>query len=260
MASNVEILTRSHTIIKAKARAKKNQIDQIVFDEDARREFLTGFRKRNIVKKEAKKAKAIERERQERLEARREHRKALQEQAAQNVKLVESAYRENVNEGSDDDDSEEEFTGFSSAEKGKAKATQEYEDEEQLATVTVVEEFDPDSLKHMPSSFRRSSPGLSDAEGRNDAQDRTSSDPRKSRSKLNRAAEDRPTSSSVRHDNTASAKKKTKVKPKKIAYESKAARKATRVKQRARKAEKAELAGGKAKRKDKGRLGKKSRR
>lgn len=45
------------------------------------------------MKKEAKKAKAIERERQERLEARREHRRALQEQAAQNVKLVESAYR-----------------------------------------------------------------------------------------------------------------------------------------------------------------------
>lgn len=162
-----------------------------------------------------------------------------------------------VNEGSDDDDSEEEFTGFSSAEKGKAKATQEYEDEEQLATVTVVEEFDPDSLKHMPSTSRRSS---SDLEGGNDAQDRTSSDPRKSRSKLYRGAEDRPASSSARLDNTASAKKKSKVKPKKIAYESKAARKATRVKQRARKAEKAELAGGKAKKKDKGRFGKKSRR
>lgn len=43
MASNVEILTRSHTIIKAKARAKKNQIDQIVFDEDARRSVAPFF-------------------------------------------------------------------------------------------------------------------------------------------------------------------------------------------------------------------------
>lgn len=36
------------------------------------RDFLTGFHKRNVIKKEAKKAKAIEREKQERLENRRE--------------------------------------------------------------------------------------------------------------------------------------------------------------------------------------------
>lgn len=116
MATNVELLTRSHTVLKAKARAKRNQIDQIVFDEDARlyvfsiqmrgpcvrdnfgpdREFLTGFRKRNLLKKEAAKTKAKERERQERLQARREQRQALQEQARENALLVESAFRKSA--------------------------------------------------------------------------------------------------------------------------------------------------------------------
>lgn len=37
MASNVDILTKSHTVLKAKARAKKGQIESVVFDDDARR-------------------------------------------------------------------------------------------------------------------------------------------------------------------------------------------------------------------------------
>lgn len=35
--SNTEILTHSHTVLKAKARAKKNQIEAVVFDDTARR-------------------------------------------------------------------------------------------------------------------------------------------------------------------------------------------------------------------------------
>ena len=42
-----------------------------------RREFLTGFHKRKLQKKEAAKKKALDREKQERLEARREVRRGF---------------------------------------------------------------------------------------------------------------------------------------------------------------------------------------
>ena len=35
MASNVDILTKSHTVLKAKARAKKGQIESVVFDDES---------------------------------------------------------------------------------------------------------------------------------------------------------------------------------------------------------------------------------
>ncbi|PAV18677.1 required for cell viability rrp17 [Pyrrhoderma noxium] len=220
MASNVDILTKSHTVLKAKARAKKGQIESVVFDDDARREFLTGFRKRKLQKKEAAKSKAKERERQERLQARKEMRQQLKEQAEKNARMVEGAF------GNEDYGSDDEFSGISDLDKGKEKATQEYEDEEQLATVTVVEEFDPDTLRH-PTALSRSSPPPS-----NDLR-KDSSNPKEHTSSTK----------------PKKAVKKTKAESKKIAYETKAARKVARVKQRARKFEKAELAGGKASRK-----------
>ena len=125
--SNLSVLTQSHKAVAAKKRAKKEQIKEIVFDDDARRyvhtcnhaflkkmrtmfvrffafalylcffhlralnaltrvigavtdcdhfsicsEFLTGFHKRKVEKKDALKKRAIDREKQERLETRRE--------------------------------------------------------------------------------------------------------------------------------------------------------------------------------------------
>lgn len=55
------------------------------------REFLTGFHKRKLQKKEAAKNKAKERERQERLQTRKEMRQQLREQAKENVRMVEGA-------------------------------------------------------------------------------------------------------------------------------------------------------------------------
>jgi ribosomal RNA-processing protein 17 len=96
--SNVSLLTQSQKIVAAKKRAKKEQIKEIVFDDNARRcvchytttyslplfmnclnddmlvhrEFLTGFHKRKLEKKEAAKKRAVERQKQEQLETRRE--------------------------------------------------------------------------------------------------------------------------------------------------------------------------------------------
>lgn len=105
----------------------------------------------------------------------------------------------------------------------------EYEDEEQLATVTVVEDFDPDTIIHgpekpEPSTVPRPSTGTSTTGA-------------------NSTSELPPSSRRI------AKKSQPKVREKKIRYETKDARKREQTKQRARRTEKAERAGGKASRK-----------
>ncbi|KAF8967841.1 nucleolar protein 12-domain-containing protein [Flammula alnicola] len=210
MNTNIALLTRSHSLIAAKKNAKRTQVKEVVFDDDARREFLTGFHKRKLAKAEAARAKAKQREKQERLEARREQRRLLREQAIQNATQVEKAY------GALIDDDADEWDGVSPADDADNIRDDEYQDEEMLATVTVVEDFDPDTIIHGPP--------------KPDASTESYSTP-----------SSQPPSSSK--------KSKPKVKERKIRYETKDARMREQKKQRKRRSEKAELAGGKASRK-----------
>lgn len=216
------------------------------------REFLTGFHKRKLAKKEAARSRAKEREKQERLESRREvrlylhvvlvpvliqciqQRLMLRERAIENAAQVEKAYGAvvgrwsfhlNFNQQSFkldyDIDNDDEWAGLSAKENER---DEEYEDEEMLATVTVVEDFDPDTIVHGPPRSDR--PAI--------ASDRL--EPPKSKP------------SRQLQSNTGSSKKS---RPRKIPYETSDARKKERTKQRARRTEKAGLAGGKAARKSK---------
>ncbi|KAJ7680435.1 nucleolar protein 12-domain-containing protein [Mycena polygramma] len=218
MNSNIRSLTRSHGAIAAKKRAKTTQIKEILFDDDARREFLTGFHKRKLAKADAARKKAVEREKQERLETRREQRRELREKAITNAAQVEKAY----GAVDDDDEGDDEWIGISgAARKGKGKQMEEeYEDEDMLATVTVVEDFDPDAFIHGPRLVK------------------SDPTPAPSTSAPNRTAA-----------KASSERPKKKSKPKKVRYETKDDRKVERTKQRARRTEKAELAGGRASRK-----------
>ncbi|KAF9012425.1 nucleolar protein 12-domain-containing protein [Cyathus striatus] len=189
--NNIALLTQSHKALAAKRKAKREQIKEILFDEDARRDFLTGFHKRKVARTEAAREKAKEREKLEHQEARREQRRALRERAKENAAIVEKAY------GALSDDDDDEWPGID-IDKETQERDEEYENEEIVATVTVVEDFDPESLTHGPI-------------------------PRQNSSKKAQGEE-----------NT---------------LPNKDARKADRQKQRARRTEKAELAGGKASRK-----------
>ncbi|CCM05020.1 uncharacterized protein FIBRA_07219 [Fibroporia radiculosa] len=231
--SNLTVLTSSHKIIAAKKRAKREQIKEIVFDDEARRDFLTGFHKRKLQKKEAAKKKALEREKQERLEARREKRKLLAERAAQNAAETERAYGAH-SEGQDESD--QEWSGISAegiSNKGKGKEIEEeYEMEEQVATVTVVEDFDPAEIIHGPQESRPES--LKSQNAHSSTLPRTQ--PKiKSRDTL--------------RSQPLVAKSKLVKKAKDIKYQTNAARKSERMKQRRRRTEKAERAGGKLSRK-----------
>ena len=134
----------------------------------------------------------------------------LRERAAENAALVEKAYG-----GADEDEEDEDedvWTGVSHA--------NQFEDEEHLATVTVVEHFDhPDSLIHGPP--------------------KPTFDP----SLLRRIPTPKP-----KPKLTSAPAPPAKSKPNKVRYQTVKARKAERSKQRARRVEKAERAQSRRKR------------
>jgi len=239
-------LTKSHKILAAKRRAKREQIKEVVFDDEARREFLTGFHKRKVQKKEAAKKKAQDREKQERLDARREKRQLLAERAAQNAAETEKAYGALVEES----DGDTEWSGIVAAgpspHKGKGKAKEEeYEYEEQVATVTVVEEFDPDVIIHGPNNPRSAlDTDTGDHSHATSSESNTLSSHTRPQNNLHPGRRQK--------DGMGTGRSKTKprvaAKPKDVKYQTNAARKADRMKQRRRKTEKAERAGGKASR------------
>ncbi|KAG2368346.1 nucleolar protein 12-domain-containing protein [Suillus spraguei] len=229
MNSNIAILTQSHRVIAAKKRDKRSQIKEIVFDDDARREFLTGFHKRKVAKKEEAIKKAKLREKQERLDTRREHRRALAERAAQNAAEVEKAYGATIDGSADEDGG----LGSSGIERDR-EVNGEYEGEEQLATVTVVEDFDPTAFLHGPPM---TGSALAD---RPDSPSSTS---------VKLKGKERAQKDHLMPKVKAKAKKNEKMKS--VKYQTKAARLAERSKQRARRTEKAERAGGKSSRKGK---------
>jgi ribosomal RNA-processing protein 17 len=120
---------------------------------------------------------------------------------------------------------------------------EEYEDEEQLATVTVVEDFDPDTIIHGP-------PRIPSSPGDDESMEYQSRSSTKAKSASNSAT----TPSIMTTEPTKAWAKsnlsvKTKLKmSKKVRYQTKAERGLEKKKQRARRTEKAERAGGKASR------------
>jgi ribosomal RNA-processing protein 17 len=107
--------------------------------------------------------------------------------------------------------------------KGKPQENEaQFQNEEELTTVTVVEEFDPDELIHGPSNATIS----------------TSKDDY-------RTPAAKPKPKQLHKMSEEKTKRKTKVR-----YETKNARLLERAKQRARKAKKADLAGGKEERRN----------
>lgn len=119
-------------------------------------------------------------------------------------------------------EAEDEWAGLSHAHgKGMAEKEEEYEDAELLATVTVVEDFDPDTFIH-------GSPSAPDPAHAVDTE-----------------KPDRQAKVEGKEKASTKAKTKTKTRARSVKYETKEARKTERTKQRARRTEKAERAGGK---------------
>jgi len=151
----------------------------------------------------------------------------LAKQAVENAAQVEAAYG-----GRPVDDPD---TAGSDSEEDVIQ--DEYENEEQVATVTVVEDFDMDALIHAEPPSEHPIPGSSKRD-----QDQTSRPEHRAKK-----------SKSTTTNNATGTSKKGATSAKKIKYETKAARLAEKKKQQARKFEKAARAGGKQSRSSRGR-------
>lgn len=71
--SNTTLLTEGASYIRrAKHARKEPAVEKVVFDDDARREYLTGFSKRKKAKVEEKRERARKREKEDHLAQRRQ--------------------------------------------------------------------------------------------------------------------------------------------------------------------------------------------
>ncbi|KZO93449.1 hypothetical protein CALVIDRAFT_566454 [Calocera viscosa TUFC12733] len=207
--SNSAILGHSRSVWEAKKRQKKEQVQEVVFDDTARHDFLTGFHKRKLAKHQDKVARAKEREHLQRLQDRADKRKLLREKAVENAKQVEAVLGGEAAAMLED-----------APEPGGKEEEEEYSGDEQFATVTLIEDFDPSADLYPPTH-----PPADPA----DAADETPKPPRKPPLK--------PASSKVK----AVAGKEDK--ERKCRYESKAGRKTAKTKERSRRREKAGTSG-----------------
>ncbi|KAK9314880.1 nucleolar protein 12-domain-containing protein [Lipomyces starkeyi] len=100
---------------------------EIVFDSEAREQYLTGFHKRNVERKEKASERAKEHERREKLEGRRALREQRKREMDEKVQLASAMYKEQLHdsepEGSGDEagsKDEEEWSGIVDSDKEDA--------------------------------------------------------------------------------------------------------------------------------------------
>ena len=169
--SNVSLLTEGAGYIKRAKKGKQDEVEKIVFDDDKRKEFLTGFRKRKQAKIEERRQRAKKRDHDEHLAERNEARRDLKRRAEENVRQVRMAmglpadpegdgddgtvYKgssgrsgrgnkaggeddEEMNDDSGDDDDDDEDSEEEDAE--------EYEGDDQMAVVTIQDDFEDELM------------------------------------------------------------------------------------------------------------------
>ena len=134
-SSNTDRLSQGKKIAAQKKKWKEMRTESCTFDSEARAEYLTGFHKRKVERRNKALQKTKEEERTSKLAMRadlRAQRKAELEQRMQ-------AYRAEL--GLEEEDDDEEWHGFTTDDKTKKSlwAVNEYEDDEKTVSVQVEE-------------------------------------------------------------------------------------------------------------------------
>ncbi|KAL7414616.1 hypothetical protein BDY24DRAFT_385850 [Mrakia frigida] len=142
--SNSAILTQGKHYADRRKLAAKDAVEKVVFDDDARAEFLTGFSKRKQAKLTEKREKAKERDKLEQAKEKREFRQARKAHALQNFEAVERAY----DLPSSSSTSTSHFPTLHSEPLDEENTYSDGED--QHATVTIMEDFDVDTSEALP--------------------------------------------------------------------------------------------------------------
>ncbi|TIB85903.1 hypothetical protein E3Q06_01754 [Wallemia mellicola] len=121
--NNKAILSVDREAIARKRREKSKQVDELVFDEEKRRDYLTGFRKRKQKRIADRREKAVARDKEAKKQETKELREHRKKEAQSNYELYESQWQK--------EDAPEE---------GEAKEEdKEYEDDKTYAQVSIIE-------------------------------------------------------------------------------------------------------------------------
>ncbi|KAJ2001777.1 hypothetical protein GGI04_002363 [Coemansia thaxteri] len=158
MRDNAAALTAGGKIYAKKRKARKDQVEQVEFDPKARQKFLTGFHKRKLERREHAIAQAKAKEREERLEMRREKREQQKDILAQRILENKSFYGTATSDNEDDDgqstshesgsesDSDSQ-AGPATSSRDSAKDVAVLTSESAVTTVTIIKDFDPARLE-----------------------------------------------------------------------------------------------------------------
>ncbi|KAK6832919.1 nucleolar protein 12-domain-containing protein [Apiospora arundinis] len=136
-------------ILHAPSKKRKNThtIEEITYDPESRSEYLTGFHKRKLQRVKNAQEQAAKQARQEKIDARREHRESRRQEVANHVKTVEALLRtadraggvDSDDEAEDDESKNEEWDGLPDAPVALEPVDHEEEfiDEDKYTSVTV---------------------------------------------------------------------------------------------------------------------------
>ncbi|KAK0652223.1 nucleolar protein 12-domain-containing protein [Cercophora newfieldiana] len=141
-----------------KKRKTTHKIEEITFDRDARTEYLSGFRKRKQARIKEAKEIAAKKEREERIEMRKQIREERKQAIEEHVQTVTQILREAEKAGTegqaeDGDSDSEEWNGLDDdVPEAPIDMEEEYIDEDRYTTVTVeAVSVDRDGL-HKPGA------------------------------------------------------------------------------------------------------------
>ena len=144
---------------KKKQQQRKEHRKEIVFDENARREFITGFRKRKKERRQFARHKIAEEVRQEKLKERQEHRDFMKQQKSVGTGVEVAADDDSAADSADDE-----------AEPANAELTSFLLGD--TLTTTVVEPLlsnEADEVAIEPQPSKRAPPAGRDASARNES-------------------------------------------------------------------------------------------
>ncbi|KAF8930364.1 hypothetical protein BGZ58_008281 [Dissophora ornata] len=149
MSSNAQVLSSGSEVYAKKRKARQDQLAEVTFDPDARKEYLTGFHKRKVHRQNVAREIAKKKEHEEKLEARKEARAAKKEMQEEKVQEYEKYRRQlKIKYGEALSDEEDDETVFSDDDDSKKEAKEpkqsKFKTKTSLTTVTVIEDMDQD--------------------------------------------------------------------------------------------------------------------
>ncbi|KAG1471606.1 hypothetical protein G6F56_002033 [Rhizopus delemar] len=142
---NTDILSAGSKVYAKKRQAKKETVEFVEFDPEKRQEYLTGFHKRKVERKNKTREKYALLAKEEKLRNRKEIREERQRLADKNVQEMAAMLRGSLGVEEEEEEvafEEEEEEEKEEEKKKKDPVVQEFKSKSALTTVTVIEDLE----------------------------------------------------------------------------------------------------------------------